>query len=203
MKALRALLLGACALAAPLAIAAVRANAAEQSPQQVVVYDFAGHPVGVLTPLPAGTFPNQRRPVAMETALARDPFAQMDAMMDAMMARMTTLAAMPFQGGAGVPMTIGMPSGPGEVLITSFSSGGHGSCSQIVTYRSDGTGQPKVDVRQTGDACAALTAPGGRAVPAALPETQPEMAPPVDRPSQRLYNIDYHQPVKVKPALHG
>jgi len=204
MKISRALLLGACALAAPLALAAVHADAAEASPQQVVLYDIAGHPVALLTPLTAGTpVPNSIRPAA-QTVLAMDPFAQMDAMMDAMMARMDRIAAMPFQAGAGGPMTIDMPAGAGQVFISTFSSGGHGSCSQTVTYRTDGSGQPKVDVRQTGDACGALTVPGGRTVPAALPEPQPEtLAPPAVTPGQRIYNIDYRQPAKVKPALHG
>jgi hypothetical protein len=203
MKVLNAALLGACVLAAPLAVAAVRADAAEPSPQQVVLYDFAGHPVAVLTPLAAGAqAPLQRRPMAVESVLARDPFAQMDAMMDAMMARMTTLAAMPFPAGASFPMNVDMPSGPGQVFISTYSAGGHGSCSQTVTYRSDGSSQPKVEVRQTGDACGALAAPDGRSIPAALPQPQPE-TPPVADPSQRLYNIDYRHTAKVKPALHG
>ena len=203
MKSLRALLLGACAIAAPLGIAAVHAHAAEPSAQQVVLYDITGRPVAVLTPLEAGApAPQQLHPVAVESVLASDPFAQMDAMMNAMMARMDQLAAMPFPG-AGGPMTVAMPGGPGEVLISSFSSGGHGSCSQTITYRSDGTGQPKVDVRQSGDACSALAGPGGRTVPAALPEPQPENVAPAAEPGQRLYKIDYRHPVTVKPALHG
>jgi hypothetical protein len=127
----------------------------------------------------------------------------MDAMMNAVMARMDRLAAMPFQGSAGGPMTVDMPSGPGEVFISTFSSGGHGSCSQTVTYRSDGTGQPKVDVRQSGDACGALAAPGGHPVPAALPELQPDTVAPAAEPGQRVYKIDYRRPVTVKPVLHG
>jgi hypothetical protein len=208
MKASRALLLGVCAIAAPLAIAAVRANAAEPSPQQIVVYDFAGHPVGVLTPFAAtAQVQQQLRPSAVESVFDRDPFAQMDAMMNAMMVRMDRLAAMPFPDGAAGPITIGMPdvpSGPGQVFISTYSSGGHGSCSQTITYRSDGSGQPKVDVRQVGDACGAIAAPGGRPIPAALPEAQPEIvAPSVTAPGERVYNIDYRRPVKGKPALHG
>jgi hypothetical protein len=207
MKASRALLLGVCAMAAPLAVAAVRADAAEPSPQQIVVYDFAGHPVGVLTPFAGNVAMQQQqqlRQSAMERVVERDPFAQMDAMMNAMMARMDQFAAMPFPGGAGGPINVGMPTGPGQVFISTFSGGNHGSCSQTITYRSDGSGQPKVNIRQVGDACGAIAAPGGRPIPAALPEAQPEtVAPAPVAPDQRLYNIDYRTPVKAKSPLHG
>ncbi len=63
MKSLRALLLGACVVAAPLAIAATHAHAATPSAQQVVLYDITGRPVAVLTPLEGGIpAPQQLRP---------------------------------------------------------------------------------------------------------------------------------------------
>jgi hypothetical protein len=208
MKALRALLLGACAVAAPLAL--VAANAAE--PSAITLYDAAGRPVAILTPIQAGAVraaPSAwdllRQADAQRAMPVADPFAQMDAMMNAMMARMNTLAAMPFTTGPDGAVNVAMPqgAGPGQVFISTFSSGGHGSCSQTVTYRMDGSGaQPQVLVHRVGDACGGVATPGARPVPAALPDQQPEVAP-VPPSDQKIYKIDYrHKPAAQRP-LHG
>ena len=211
MKALRALLLGACAVAAPLAL--VAAHAAEPRAQAITLYDAAGRPVAILTPIQAGAvragpsaFDVLRQVEAQQRAMpVADPFAQMDAMMDSMMARMDAMAAMPFPAGPGGMVNAGLPqgAGPGQVFISTFSSGGHGSCSQTVTYRMDGSGaQPQVAVHRVGDACGALAAPGGHPVPAAMPEQEPEVAPVQPPSDQKLYKIDYRH--KAEPRqLHG
>ena len=214
MKALRALILGACVVAAPLAL--VAANAAEPSAQPVTLYDAAGRPVAILTPIqsaaahaesPAWTmFRQADAQAAMPMA---DPFAQMDAMMNAMMARMNMLAAMPFttapDGSVNVALPQGgtMGAGPGQMFVSTFSLGGHGSCSETVTYRMDGSGaQPQVAVHRVGDACGTMATPNTRAVPAALPDEQPEIAPA--QPSdQKLYKIDYRHKPAAPHKLHG
>ena len=210
MKALRALLLGACAVAAPLAL--VAANAAEPSAQAITLYDAVGRPVAILTPIQAGAVRAQptawdllRQADAQRVMPVADPFAQMDAMMNAMMARMNTLAAMPFTTAPDGTVNVALPqgAGPGQMFISTFSSGGHGSCSETVTYRMDGSGaQPQVAVHRVGDACGAVAGPDNRAVPAAMPDAQPELAP--SQPSdQKIYKIDYRHKVTAQHPLHG
>jgi hypothetical protein len=206
MKALRAILLGACAVAVPLAF--VAANAAEPSAQAITLYDAAGRPVAILTPINAGAVraaPSAwdllRQADAQRAMPVADPFAQMDAMMNAMMARMNMLAAMPFSPGGAANVALPQGAEPGQMFISTFSSGGRGSCSETVTYRMDGSGaQPQVAVRRVGDACGVVAAPGTRAVPAVMPD---EPAVPVQPSDQKLYKIDYRHKGAPQRPLHG
>jgi hypothetical protein len=74
----------------------------------------------------------------------------------------TIEAAMP-----GLPQPGGAIVGPlAGVVVTSFSDG-HGTCTQRITYKGDGSA-PVVQVSSTGDACAS----------AGVPATAPQMQAP-------------------------
>jgi len=206
MKALRALFLVVCAVAATPAL--VAANAAEPSTQPITLYDAAGQPVAVLTPIHGGTRGGSpvwnllRQADAVPAMPIADRFAQMDEMMNAMMARMNTLAAMPFTSAQDGTVDVALPQrqGSGQMLISTFSLGSHGSCTETMTYRMDDPSvQPQVAVRRVGDACGRVVTPDTRARPAAMPD-QPDAAPASD---QKLYKIDYRHKASVHRPLHG
>jgi hypothetical protein len=214
MGKLRTAILAAAIAAVPLA-AVTSARATEPQRQGVVLYNAAGVPVAILTPLRDA--PSDLAPAAIEVPSANpalqmlreieaasampapfgDPFMQMMAEQDAIMRQMAErMRAMgPDMFGANGTVTVAMPSlppGANQVVVTTMSSG-RGSCSQTVTYSYPGSGaQPQVAVRQVGDACGAIGAPTNRTVPAAesvAPERPdvagPQPVPPTSQPSGR------------------
>ena len=110
--------------------------------------------------------------------------AQQAAMMDRMFADMDTLlaTAMPDPGQMIRSVMQGIPqAAPGsDVVVTSFSTGNGGTCSQTITYGYPGNGgQPQVKVSSTGNACGALGSAGPVGVMQALPMPQPVAPAPV------------------------
>jgi hypothetical protein len=175
----------------------------------MVLYDAAGTPVAILTPLigaaPAARAndPDLQMLREMEAAMTA-PFdggpqrfiAAEVASMRAMEREMQSVANAAFRG-SGQSIEAAMPPGNGQVsriYISSFSSG-RGSCSETVTYAWPGNGvAPKVAVRQIGDACS-KPATGGTAVIPATRVPQP--------PSDATKLIEVSTPVQRRPPLRG
>ena len=202
---LRVLMLGFCAAMAPLALAP-RANAAEPT-ASVILYDAAGDPVGTLTVIQAGSAqmaPPLWNTIGQDGLPGADPFAQMDAMMDAMMARMDSVIAGSLQAGPDGVMTIATPQdGAGQMFVSIFSASGRGSCGETVTYRTDETGpRPEVIVHQVGNSCGTPPALTTRATPAALPDEHRQPALQTD-PNAQLYKIDFRHRMPRRHTLHG
>jgi len=166
----------------------------------MVVYDAAGRPIGVLQPVGVAApslatdslASDPFREIAAMTASDADPIfrmvAEQAAMMRNMMTWMDALAATPVVTGPAVN------AGPGQMLISTFSSAGQGSCSETITYRSDGAGAPVVSVRRVGDACGSGVPPTTGTIQAATPQAPPTPATPSLTPRGRLYDIDYLAP---------
>ncbi len=167
----RVALLGAALAALPLTV-----NAAPPPAEQLVVYDAAGHPLGVLMP-----FAN--RPEATQFV---DPVAQFIHEMDAMMPDPAALFA----------QQTAMMRQMSELMLSSIGNG-RGSCGRIVTYSFSGDNpQPQVAVRQVGEACGEAIPPGNRS----LPVRQPQQVLPE---GSRLIQVDYRHPSQAPKELHG
>lgn len=176
MKASRNALIGA---AASVALLGTAAAGFAQSPSSQQGRMIAVPPGAVVLVLPAGAV----QAPAFDTAF---PFADMPSpvamirQMDQMMADMQRSFANPGwldpnrtieAAMQGLPQTGGPVAG---VVVTSFSDG-HGTCTQRITYKGDGSA-PVVQVSSTGDACASAGVP---TAPTAAPEVQtPSHAPP-------------------------
>jgi hypothetical protein len=169
MKASRTALIGAAASVALLGTAAAGFAQSPSSPQGRMIEVPPG---AVVLVLPAGAvqapavdaafpFPDMPSPVAMIRQ------------MDQMMADMQRSFANPGWLDGNRPIDAAMPGMPqpdgavAGVVVTSFSDG-HGTCTQRVTYKGDGSA-PVVQVSSTGDACSSAGVP---ATPSAAPEVQ-------------------------------
>ena len=184
------------------------AAAAQPAPGGMVLYDAAGTPVAILTPLNGAAAaraddPNLGMLQEMEAAM-RAPFdggfqrffAAEEASMRAMQQEMRAMVNAAFRG-PGQTFEVAIPPGNGQVsrvFISSFSSG-QGSCSETVTYAwpSNG-GAPKVEARAVGTACGS-TANGGTAV---MPAVRPERPAPG---GTKL--IEVSAPVPAGVAMRG
>ncbi|MBV9783380.1 MAG: hypothetical protein JO264_06130 [Acidisphaera sp.] len=190
MRKLSAALLGAVLAALPLTMA----GAAEPPTPGMVVYDAAGHPLGVLVPLSS-------MPVA-QAAPVDDPLLRMIRDMEAMLpdpaslfAEQAAMMRQVDQAMQSLPSGLEtLPAGGTAVVVSSFTSGDRG-CSRTITYSYPGTGdRPQVVVRQVGDACGpAITPRSG--LPAALPQ-------PV-APGSRLIQVDYKHPAHPAQRIRG
>ncbi len=115
---------------------------------------------------------------------------QIDQQMDQMMAQMRQAFAAPAWTAPAwsspdrmIQAEFGqLPPGASRVVVTSFSDG-HNTCTRRIVY-SGGGAAPKVQVSDTGNACAAA------AMPSASPEWQPRA-----RPAARTIEALYHPPV--------
>jgi hypothetical protein len=209
MRYVRTALLSAAAVALPLAFAA-GATAAQPPRQGMVLYDAAGTPVAILTPLPGSApavqaddpaLPMLREmEAAMTTPFGGDLqglFAAQEASMRAMQREMQSVAATAF-GGPGQTIEVAMPPpGNGQVsriYISSFSSG-QGSCSQTLTYAYPGNGvAPVVKVHSTGDACGKAATDGSATLPTAhVPQRAPD----------GVKLLEVSAPTQPRPALRG
>jgi hypothetical protein len=182
MKASRTALIGAVASVALLGTAA--AGFAQAPPGQQARM-IAVPPGAVVLVLPAGSmaattldtgfpFPDMPSPVAM--------IRQMDQMMADMQRSFANPAWLDPSRTVdaalhGLPQTGGAVAG---VVVTSFSNG-HGTCTQRITYRGDGTA-PVVQVASTGDACAS----------AGLPATAPDVEVPTTHGAPHLIQVQDH-----------
>jgi hypothetical protein len=193
MQKARAALFGATLAAIPLGVA-LAASPATPVPG-MTVYDKAGHPIGVLAPLPqatpfapvfgwgdfGGVFANPSRVFAQQQKMLKHVSEEMNALLpgfDAPGFGMAGSGADPLRMiEAAFGQGAALPPGAAQVVVTSFSNG-HGSCSQTVTYSYSGRGAaPKVAVQRIGDACGALPQAGLRSIPAAAPQAAPKPAP--------------------------
>jgi hypothetical protein len=209
MRKTRAARLGAALVAIPLTFA-LAAEPASQPAPGMVVYDAAGHPIGVLAPLTAGAQPDATMlGWGDDGDMLMDPgriFAQQEAMMQ----RITQEMAASMQGlDAMTSRTIQaafahdgtLPSGASEMVVTSFSSG-NGGCSQIVTYSYPGNGaQPKVAVQKVGDACGGMAQSPLRSIPATSPDNAQPAMPHTAPDGSRLIPAGFQQMPSPQPIL--
>jgi hypothetical protein len=132
-------------------------------------------------------------------------FQRMDAEMNAMMAQMNAIAAMPFQlptprqlvqAGFGPGQWVNVAPGNG-VVFTSISTGS-GTCSETITYSYPANSrQPIVHVSQSGNACGAVHVNGPARVQASQPVVPYSIRPTVPvrtSPQPRLWQAVYHHP---------
>ncbi len=165
MKASRTVMLGAVASAGLLA--SMSAGFAQATPEPGGRM-IAVPPGAVVLVLPAGMepvgafdMPDLPSPLAM--------IRQIDQQMDRMMADMQRGLATPAAAMSG-------EAGPvAGVVVTSFSNG-HGTCTQRVTYKGDGSA-PVVQIAATGDGC------DGVSLPAATPGATPGIVPAGSTPA--------------------
>jgi hypothetical protein len=169
------LAVGAFALAKP-------AAAADPARAGVVLYDAAGRPVALLSPL-AGVPTDDpalqairsiENSMAWPMPFAFPPagfFAQEQAMFQRLMNEMQQLTSMPIMPDRTIEaMLRPAPGTQGEVsrIVVTSVSNGRGSCSETVRYSYPGSGtQPQVTVRRVGDACGALTGSARPGMPVA------------------------------------
>jgi hypothetical protein len=180
MKASRTALIGAVASAALLGTAAAGFAQSPTSQQGRVI---TVPPGAVVLVLPAGAvaapafdtgfgFPDMPSPVAM--------IRQMDQMMADMQRSFAS-----FDPNRTIEAAMGGPppaAGPvAGVVVTSFSDG-HGTCTQRITYKGDGSA-PVVQVASTGDACASA------GLPAATPAVQTPTLPTPAHPGPHLIQV--------------
>jgi hypothetical protein len=170
MSAPRSALIGAMASAALLAgtAAGFAQNSAPEGSRLIAV-----PPGAVVLVLPAGAVAGPAQDVAFPFPDMPPPFAmmrQMDQMMADMQHDFALQAAALRDAPEGALRQVGGPVA--GVVVTSFSDG-HGTCTQRITYRGDGSA-PVVQVSSTGgNACA------GAGLPAGGPAIQaPDHAPP-------------------------
>ncbi|HEY2131784.1 MAG TPA: hypothetical protein VGH36_02225 [Acetobacteraceae bacterium] len=207
MRKTRAALLGAALAAIPLTFALAAGPAGRPMPG-MVVYDAAGHPIGVLAPLPAGAQPEATmlgwgddgdmfmdpgrifaQQEAMIQRISQDMVASMQGL-DAMTER--TIQAAFAHGGT-------LAAGASQMVITSFSSG-NGGCSQTVTYSYPGNGaQPKVAVQKVGDACGGMVQSPLRSIPAASPDSDQPAMPRTAPDGSRLIPAGFQQVPSPQP----
>jgi len=198
MASLRALLLCATTVLAPLAAV----HAADLPGNPMVLYDAAGHPVAMLTPIQprqaaAGTpaFDVFRRTEPGGAGRGVDPVAQLIAEQVATMQRlMANFGAWPFAAGPGSVTDVAIPAG-----------GGFASCSETIVVRGGGVGAaPQMVVHRSGNACGAMRGPQGAPGAGTEVSTQPAPAAPTLAPGQHLYTIEY-QPASppAAPPLRG
>jgi hypothetical protein len=207
MQKTRAALLGAALAAIPLTFA-LAAEPARAPVPGMVVYDAAGHPIGVLAPLPAGT-----QPAATMLGWGDDGDMFMDpgrifAQQEAMMQRISQEMAASMQGlDAMTNRTIeaafgnggALPAGASEMVVTSFSNG-NGGCSQTVTYSYPGNGaQPKVAVQKVGDACGGMVQSPLRSIPAASPDNAQPAVPRTAPDGSRLIPAGFREMTGPQP----
>jgi hypothetical protein len=177
------MLLGAALAAVPLLFGSAKAA----SPGELVVYDAAGHPLGVLMPFRGVAEAAAPSPAADMWNVMFPDFSAIFAQQAAMMRRLTQQIAQ---------METSMPAGGSQMVVTSFSSG-QGSCSRTVTYSFSGNNpQPQVAVRQVGDACGDMMQPRRGTVPV----TQPAPAQPA---GSKLLQVEYRHPDTSPSELRG
>ena len=214
-------LIAAAVLAAPLAFAA-GANAADPPRGSVMLYNAAGVPVAILTPVsqqpaaaltPSDPAMQIIRELQASTALD-DPFgfpferlmAEQTAMMRQVMDEMRGMGASPGFIGPDGTLNVSMPGGQGvvrEVVVSSFSSG-TGSCSQTITYTyPGGAAQPQVAMHKVGDACGAVGRPDTQPLQVVQPPAPEQPAVPA-APTERIYHIKYRVPTpSTSPGYRG
>jgi hypothetical protein len=214
MRYARTALISAAAVALPLALAA-GATAAQPPRQGLVLYDAAGTPVAILTPLAGNAAAVQADDPALPALRAMEAamtapfggglqrlFAAQEASMRTMQRDMAAMTNAAFANaafrGPGQTFEVAMPpGGTGQVsriYISAFSSG-RGSCSQTVTYAYPGNGvAPQIEVHSTGDACGKAAVGGSAAIPAAH---TPQRAP------AGFKLLEVSAPAQPRPALHG
>jgi hypothetical protein len=204
MKAIRSLLLGS-ALALPAVLAAGTASAQTRDGVQVIRLAPGTTLMIVSSPdaAPVQVQAAQAQPMQVETVdgVPADAapllrlIAQQQAAMQQMMANMNALfPPMPDPSAMLAAMQAGT-AGPfaGFGLAMPQLAGGHGVCSQSVSYVSRGDGSaPIVKVTQSGDACGPV-APGG--VDAVTQPVAPSVPAAI---GPKVYDISYPpQPLKT------
>jgi len=199
MPSLRALVLCATTVLAP--VAAV--HAADLAAGPMVLYDAAGHPVAMLTPIQprqaaAGqpVFDFFRQVGAGAADQTADPFAQLIAEQDAMMQRlMAGFGASPFATGPGGTVDVALPAG-----------GGVASCSETIVFRGGGDGAtPQMEVHRSGNACGGMSGQNADTGAGTTVSTAPAApAAPAVEPGQHLYKVQYQMaPTSAAPPLRG
>jgi hypothetical protein len=178
----RVALLGAALAALPLTVNLAHAAPPPIPAQQLVVYDAAGHAVGVLTP-----FADPVAQIITEmNSLMPDPaalFAEQAAMMRQVALQMRQMES-------------SIPAGANAIVVTSIGNGQQ-SCSRTVTYAFTGNNpQPQVEVRQVGDAC-------GDALPPGNPGIQIRQPQPAQPQGSKLIEVDYRHPAQAPKQLRG
>jgi hypothetical protein len=101
--------------------------------------------------------------------------AQQQAAMDAMFQQIDAITAQALRDPGAIEVALPPGStGPASTVMVSSFSNGQGMCSETVTYTYDASGEPRVSVQKTGNACGNATLGNGQTPVFTTPQPTPQ-----------------------------